>query len=580
MQPLSVHYGLVAMVVAEVLVIAVLAYLRSGSGREPYLGAWLVSYAGQLTLHLAWHPPMAGYASIPLFAIGGAGGLIGAMALLYGTFQHLGRPMPRGWRTVGMILLSVTVALGLMGRPASEVAIPIALSLGLAYFATGFVVMRSGPKSLGVGMAGIGMMALGLHSIDFPILGQIEDFVSWGQLINSWLLLMVGMGLVLMHTERVERRSAEQHRALQQAQRMEAIGRLAGGVAHDFNNLLTVINVNLSMAARKASPSTGHLLEAAQTAADHAASVTKKLLTFSRPKPRETVDVDLAQVVERIVGVLRCTIEDSVEIALELEREGVVVAGDPGEIEQVVLNLTLNARDAMPDGGLLSVRVSARADASVLEVEDTGEGMAPEVVGHIFEPFFTTKEVGKGTGFGLATVYAVITRLGGTIDVDSTPGVGTLFRVVLPAADRRAAAPEIPAPETEEVVAHGADARILLVEDRPELSSAVQQILESVGFHVVSAADGAEALERAAGDSFELIVTDVVMPRMSGPELVRALRKRDPDLPVLYMSGYADRDKNPVERGDEQLAKPFTPDDLLEAVNRVRGKRLPDSYAR
>jgi signal transduction histidine kinase/CheY-like chemotaxis protein len=574
LEAVSVHYGVVAMAVAELLVIAVLAYLRSASGREPYLSAWLVSYIGQLTLHVCWHPLMAGLGGRPLLLFGGVAGLVAAGAMVLGTLQHLGRPLPRGSRTIAALVLGGTIGLGLIGGHPALMGAPVALSLGIAFFASGVVVIRSGPKTIGVWMAGIGMIALGIHSIDFPILAQFPAFVPWGQLINSWLLLMVGMGLVLMHTERVERRSAEQARALQQAQRMEAIGRLAGGVAHDFNNLLTVINVNLAMASRKAAPTTLPLLEVAQSAADRAAELTKQLLTFSRPQPQESREVDLVQVVGRIMDVLRRTIEEHVELELQLANDQVCVVGDPGQLEQVILNLALNARDAMPDGGQLAIRVHADGDRAVIEVEDTGEGMPEEMLTHIFEPFFTTKEIGKGTGLGLATVYAVVKRLHGTIDVESAVGEGSLFRISLPRARGSEAAAGEGTPIERAARPHGAGARILLVEDQPDLCRVVEQILESVGFVVVSAFDGAEALKRAEGQAFDLIMTDVVMPKMSGPELIRALHERGSEVPVLYMSGYPDRSQAEVDRDDgELLAKPFTPEDLLHAVHRALGKR-------
>jgi signal transduction histidine kinase/CheY-like chemotaxis protein len=575
LEAVSVHYGVVAMAVAELLVIAVLAYLRSASGREPYLSAWLVSYVGQLTLHVCWHPLMAGLGGRPLLLLGGVAGLVAAGAMVLGTLQHLGRPLPRGSRTVGALVFGATLGLGLIGGHPALMGAPVALSLGIAFLASGIVVIRSGPKTIGVWMAGIGMIALGIHSIDFPILAQFPAFIPWGQLINSWLLLMVGMGLVLMHTERVERKSAEQARALQQAQRMEAIGRLAGGVAHDFNNLLTVINVNLAMASRQAASTTRPLLEVAQNAADRAAELTKQLLTFSRPQPHESLEVNLVQVVRRIMDVLRRTIEEHVELDLRLADGEVIVVGDPGQLEQVILNLALNARDAMPDGGLLSIRVHARDGRAIIEVEDTGEGMPDEILTHIFEPFFTTKEIGKGTGLGLATVYAVVKRLDGTIDVHSVVGEGSRFRVSLPLA-RVSAAVEDEQVERRAARPHGAGAQILLVEDQPDLCRVVAQILESVGFVVVSAFDGAEALERAHGRCFDLVMTDVVMPKMSGPELVRAIRERGCNMPVLYMSGYPDRSQAEVNRDDgELLTKPFTPEDLLHAVHRALGRRPP-----
>jgi PAS domain S-box-containing protein len=376
-----------------------------------------------------------------------------------------------------------------------------------------------------------------------------------------------------------ERRALE--RRLSEARKMEAVGQLAGGIAHDFNNLLTIVSGYALRLRRRADlGAVQEDLDQIITAANRAAELTRQLLTFARRGRGETVLLDPGEALMTLEPMLRRLIDADIVIAFDRESSLPQVLIDRGQLEQVAMNLIINASDAMHGGGTLTVAARARslshADASrhgvrpgryvELSVADTGVGIPPDVRERIFEPFFTTKG-DRGTGMGLATVYGIVEGAGGWIDVESEVGTGTTFRVLLPVASSAAT------PANEE---HGGPT-VLLVEDEPALRQLVQRMLEEEGYTVIQATDGIDALSRAERHQgpLHLLLTDVVMPGLSGPELVRQLEVTRPDLEVLYMSGY--NDSRLVNRGVEQakvnlLMKPFTPDELLA---RVRGLTTP-----
>ena len=382
----------------------------------------------------------------------------------------------------------------------------------------------------------------------------------------------------------------ELEQQLRQAQKMEAVGRLAGGVAHDFNNLLTVIQSYTQLVLAEVPEDAAVLddLREVQDAARRATELTRQLLAFSRRQMLQARRVDANRTVSDVAGMLRRVIGEDVQLVEELAPVLWPVHADPGQLEQVLMNLAVNARDAMSSGGTLrlgtanvTVNVAAGRERPgllpgeyvALTVEDTGSGIAPEVLPHIFEPFFTTKGPGHGTGLGLATVYGIIKQSGGYVYVDSTPGVGSRFTVLLPrsteAAERstRATQPSIPlGTET-----------ILVVEDESTVRIAVRRMLGALGYTIVEAASAAEALELVAEAEsrdapIHLVLTDVVMPERNGRELGEALAGRWPQLRVLYMSGYTDDEilrRGLVQSEGAFLAKPFTAEQLAHAVRRV-----------
>lgn len=341
---------------------------------------------------------------------------------------------------------------------------------------------------------------------------------------------------------------------MRQAQKMEAIGHLAGGVAHDFNNLLTVINgySELILAKRVLNHADAALLHEVTKAGERAANLTRQLLAFSRKQMMLPTVLDLNAVIADLEKMLRRLIGEDVHLLCNLKPNLPHVKVDRGQIEQVVMNLVVNARDAMPRGGHLRIATQAVNHSGLppgetagsttdryvlLSVTDTGAGMDQATLSRIFEPFFTTKEVGKGTGLGLATVHGIVKQSGGTIAVTSEMGKGSTFKIYLPATEDRA-----PGKSADSVMcgSRGMET-LLLVEDDESLRKLSQMLLESQGYVVVTASDGKDALKRLT--SFEgrldLVVTDVVMPHVDGPQLVQELRKRFPHVKPLYVSGYA-----------------------------------------
>jgi PAS domain S-box-containing protein len=391
--------------------------------------------------------------------------------------------------------------------------------------------------------------------------------------------------LVLVRDRSGEERSEQERLRLEQrlhhAQKMESIGRLAGGVAHDFNNHLTVIGGYCDMLLDELAPDDPLCEEVGQIrgAAERAASLTAQLLTFGRKQPAERKPLDLNGVVREQCRILGRLIGAQIEVVSDLAPDLGSVNADRGQMQQVLMNLAINARDAMPRGGKLVFR-TAHADLAVaadgippgpyvvLTVSDTGVGMSREVLANIFEPFFTTKAMGSGTGLGLSTVYGIVEQSGGFIRVTSQPGAGATFAISLPrvaaapvkAADRPAAAPAQRGSET-----------ILLVEDQADVRRLALGLLRRHGYHVLEAPDGPSALEVARSETgpIHLLLTDVVMPGMSGHELAGRLQALYPRMKVLYISGYSSEVFGPGGPPSAYLPKPFAPNDLVGKVREL-----------
>jgi len=381
------------------------------------------------------------------------------------------------------------------------------------------------------------------------------------------------------HVDITER--TELQAQLVQAQKMESIGRLAGGIAHDFNNLLTVINgiADVAIAGLHGGSPLRQDLEQIRDAGERAAAMTRQLLAMSRQQILQFEVVDLNAVIRDMRGMLQRLIGEDVALQLTLTEGLAPIRADPSQIEQIVLNLAVNARDAMPNGGTLAVEtreVAAAAPAHrpsptgphvVLAVHDTGVGMDEAARKRVFEPFFTTKDVGKGTGLGLSTVYGIVKQSGGSVWVDSRSGAGTTFTIYFPRAEA-GAAPRLPVPGAAALDGHET---ILVVEDEPAVRALTRRILESAGYRVVTASNGAEALqvlERTA-DVFQMMLTDVVMPGMNGRELAARVAPMRPDLKVLYTTGYtADAllRRGVLDATSRVVPKPFTARELRRKV--------------
>jgi PAS domain S-box-containing protein len=393
------------------------------------------------------------------------------------------------------------------------------------------------------------------------------------------------VGFVFSYRDMTRRTQLEQQ--LRQAQKMEAVGQLAGGIAHDFNNLLNVI-MGYGELARMQLPenspllsNTEHIIKAAQSAA----ALTRQLLVFSRKQKPQLQVLNINTVLTGVSSMLRRIIGEDVDLTISPGIGTGNVKADPGQIEQVILNLAINARDAMPNGGSLDIATSyifvdeshaqinqrQPGDYALLTVQDAGEGMTDEVKSHIFEPFFTTKQPGKGTGLGLATVYAIVEQNCGFIQVDSAPGQGTVFRLYFPVVQQPASASRVNPPTQVPVKGGGT---VLVVEDEESLRKLISLSLDRFGYHVLEAKDGAEALDIARQEQrgVDLLITDMVLPRMRGSELAKRLVENLPRLKILYISGYADQAIDSLGENADFLQKPFTPAALADRVQAFLAK--------
>jgi two-component system cell cycle sensor histidine kinase/response regulator CckA len=356
---------------------------------------------------------------------------------------------------------------------------------------------------------------------------------------------------------------------LRQAQKMDALGQFAGGIAHDFNNLLTGIGGYAELAASSTERGTvvSRCLDGIKSAAEEATSLTSRLLAFSRRNVPERRPLDLNAIVREAASLLERLVRSDIRVTLALAYPLPAVAADLAQLKQVVLNLALNARDAMPDGGILTIETTVSGSNVVLRVRDNGIGMDSATRSRALEPFFTTKPEGEGTGLGLSLVYGVVDGLGGRLSIESAIGLGTIVEIALPAAD---ALPDEPEQTIHEPTAVLNGERVLVVEDRDVVRDLARDVLEASGFVVVAVPGGREALEVVkAGEPFDLLLTDVVMPEMSGPELAVKLRAQHPRLPVLYMSGYTDDVLSTHELSQAATAflrKPFGNAELITAA--------------
>jgi two-component system, cell cycle sensor histidine kinase and response regulator CckA len=394
--------------------------------------------------------------------------------------------------------------------------------------------------------------------------------------------------VVAAAAEHRDRRELE--RRLLQSQKMDAVGRLAGGVAHDFNNVLTAIlgSVELLLTDERGAERREEL-DIIRDAATRAQDLIRQLLAFSSRQVLQPTVLDCNGLVKNLSKMLRRVIGEDIQLTTTLAPGLGPVRADAGQLEQVLVNLAVNARDAMPDGGRLAI-ATANADFDtahavpdhapplppghyvVLRVTDSGTGMDAQTQARMFEPFFTTKPQGKGTGLGLATVYGIVRQSGGHIDVDSALGRGTTFRIYLPRADGPFEE-ALAAPATSAPVVPGRET-VLLAEDDPLVRLLARKVLEKAGYTVLVAASGADALTLAEGHAgaIDLLVTDVVMPEMSGRDLMRRLTQRHDGIKVLYVTGYADEavaHHGVLDPGTAFLPKPFTPDRLTRKVREV-----------
>ena len=483
----------------------------------------------------------------------------------------------------------------------------------LAILATTMLVQRRGL------LTAYGLFVALLGGTLFAIAPDARKLLYWGGLLPALLLYRYRLGRELAaaalrrrYREELEREVAERthelsatnarleleilqrerlEEELRLSNKMEALGRMAGGLAHDFNNLFTTIGVYAEFLLRGLPAESGLRAEAQQIqrTTRQASALTRQLLTLSRRGYVETADLDLNEVVAEVIPVLERILGEDVELSCRLSERSAPLRANRSQLEQVLLNLVLNARDALPRGGTLQIETwscrradlpfaeldsqTPSAEYVALAVTDDGEGMDEDTRARAFEPFFTTKGGDRGTGLGLSIVYGIVRQSDGQVRLLSAPGKGTRFEFYWPRAEGgepRAASPELSAP------ARGHDERVLLVEDQEELREALLRVLREAGYHVEAAADGAAALDLALepGAEFDLVVSDVVMPRMSGLDLAEHLAAAKPRTKVLLISGHMShpslRDRE-VPSGVALLAKPFEPVELTAKVRELLG---------
>jgi signal transduction histidine kinase len=411
---------------------------------------------------------------------------------------------------------------------------------------------------------------------------RLAEDRGWSEREIAVLRLTAELFTSVIRRRQAEQELAESQRRLVQSQKMEAVGTLAGGIAHDFNNQLTVMLGNARFVMGEVTdPELREVLGDLTRAAEHCAQLTRSLLAFSRRKPTTQSVVDVHRIVSDSVDLLRPLIPRSIEFVLSQPKTQGRVRADPVQLQQVLVNLAVNARDAMPDGGRLRIGVRSvllpgdRARAlglpkpgayAEIEVADTGSGMEPEVQRRVFEPFYTTKAPGGGTGLGLATAYGIVQESGGVIEIESVPGHGSTFRVLLPKVQDEESSPEAPEPGATD----GVGGTVLVVEDEEAVRRMARRIFEGGGYRVLDAADGVGALEifDRLGDEIALVAADIEMPRLGGIELARRLARREPAPAVLLFSAShaAPRQDLVANLRTAFVEKPFDEDSLLGAA--------------
>jgi len=468
---------------------------------------------------------------------------------------------------VGIVTAAI-VQFGGLRAPMAMLFPPAVLVAGLAW---------NGRAAIGVAVVtaviGLGVMALEARGM-LPPVHVIPTLRVWGMMTGTLVVTAVMLHVALRAIHRAEQGRRELLERLQEAQRVEALGRLAGGVAHDFNNLLTVILGSTSLLRRGLDPGVDESADAIETAALRAADITRQLLAIGRKQILAPVALDLVAAVRLSERMMRSFLTESISLQLRCPEHPVMALVDRTQLDQVLMNLVINARDAMPRGGQVTITVRADGTSGVLEIQDQGDGIPEALQRRIFEPFFTTKERGKGTGLGLAIVRGVVMQSGGEIAIDSAPGAGTRFtlRLPRPQAGPVSAAVRVPTPMSSAPLRRASGpVQVLMVDDDGAVRSVAETILRLSGYEVTSLSTPKDALALAPDKlkRFDLLVTDVVMPGVSGPDMAEELVRRHPALRVVFASGYADDDLRGFwEKWPDAvvLRKPFAAKALVDAV--------------
>ena len=403
---------------------------------------------------------------------------------------------------------------------------------------------------------------------------EIQNYAALQSAYEDLKAKNVELQTEIEERSRADRENLRLAEHLRQSEKMRAIGQLAGGIAHDFNNLLTtILGYAQIIEERSADEIISIDIQEIRMAGERAAGLTRQLLTFSRKQPVELKIIDVNTLIRDISKMTMRLIGENIALQLDLRAVPSNISADKNQLEQIVLNLAVNARDAMPEGGLLSISTSTISGANprekllLVQVADTGCGMTPEIQKQIFEPFFTTKSLDKGTGLGLSTTYGIVTRFGGALEVESQPGAGSTFSITFPVLDGE---PEPSALTGEGRRGRGGAERVFLVEDELGVRNMISSFLRGKGYLVTAQNSGRAALDYVAanpGFSPELMITDIVMPDLGGHELAAEISAMKPDVKILFISGYQGNENR--NRGSNYLAKPFTPTDLADKIREL-----------
>jgi len=522
---------------------------------------------------LAW-----GLAVIPLVALGspdahplaaifcGVLWVGSALSFLRGAHALAGQIIAPAWYLFAGVCVVVALVLG-VGPHGPVGMVPLVIFQSVGLLSTGVVIIRSNRGRTGAWLCGLAMIGLGLHILNAPLAAKNPTLFEWGFVLAIALQVLAAFGMLMLYYEHARAHLLDTQRALEETRRIEALGRVAGGVAHDFNNMLMVMRGHVDMIGASGTDweGIGESLEAIDHAVERATRLTGQLLAFGRRSVIQREAVDAEDVLRSTLDLLKKVIPEDIDLSLRCGEGPFVASLDRALLEQIILNLVTNARDAITGQGKIQVEIERRDQPKpeiVIRVIDDGEGMDAAHAARIFEPFYTSKPVGRGTGLGLASVQGAVSQLGGTLHVRSKPGSGSTFEVVLP---------WVPATKADAQAHAAATVRpldILVVDDDESVRATTAQMLELDRHRVEHAHDGREALERLENRSYDLVLSDVVMPRMGGVELAAEVSKRWPRTAVLLTSGYPHNIEPGAIRASF-LPKPFTRVDLLGLVARL-----------
>lgn len=491
-----------------------------------------------------------------------------------GAVTFIGRSIPKGLFALGGIGACFTLAGLVLGLDSALIRTVVFCCIGMSFLWAARLIYAIGvPHGIGRWVACSAFVAAGAYAISWPVVCELPAVLGLEFFLDLSVVMWGAAGVLLIHFERsrarfehMVRQERELRAQLERSERLEALGRLAGGVAHDFNNVLTTVIHGSELALRQLQdrPTTAAHVETVLEAARGAASFTRQLLALGRRRLPGRRPTYVDEAIRGAMCMVRPSLQPTHTLNCAVPDSSLAILAGEGQLEQVIVNLSLNAVDAMPDGGTLTIEIQAHPSMIRLSVRDTGCGMDAATLDRVFEPFFSTRSGKGGTGLGLAAVYAIVTQLDGKIHAESTPGVGSCFTVELP---RHAAPPRCELKSTPSS-RPPSSVHILVVDDQESVLRTLSAGLANAGYRVTTATSAEEALDKLPHLSPTLLLVDVRMPGISGLELLERVRSRHPKLPVIMMTGHAnDENVESGKYGAHWLYKPFTPQKLDEAIN-------------